>query len=298
MGGSAIGGDLVSSLAMSEAKLPILVCRDYNLPAFVDAQALVIASSYSGMTEETLSAFQQALETESKKLAITTGGRLKTMTEERNVPVFSFDYKAQPRAALAFSFLPILGFLYRLGVIGDKSADVAETVQVLQKLSRKMNEGVPVSHNPAKQLAQKLYGHLVVIYGADIISEVAHRWKTQINENSKAWAFYEVFPELNHNAIVGYQFPPELASKTLVVLLRSALLPRRIQLRYQVTCELLDKAKIGYQIVDGEGASPLSQIMSLVLFGDYVSYYLAMLNQIDPTPIKTIAYLKEQLAKG
>ncbi|MBA7646837.1 hypothetical protein ES703_54603 [subsurface metagenome] len=156
MGGSAIGGDLVSSLAISEAKLPIFICRDYNLPAFVDAQTLVIASSYSGMTEETLSAFQQALETESKKLAITTGGKLKTMAEARNVPVFSFEFKAQPRAALAFSFLPILGFLYRLGFISDKSADVAETVQVLQKLSRKMNEGVPVSHNPAKQLAQKL----------------------------------------------------------------------------------------------------------------------------------------------
>ncbi len=297
VGGSAIGGDLVSSLAISEAKLPVLIYRDYNLPAFIDAQTLVIASSYSGMTEEVLSPFQQALETESKKLAITTDGRLKTMAEARNVPVFSFDYKAQPRAALAFSFLPILGFLYRLGFISDKSADVAETVQVLQKLSQKIGEGMPVPDNPAKQLAQKLYGNLVVIYGAGIVSEVAYRWKTQLNENSKAWAFYEVFPELNHNAIVGYQFPPELASKAVVVLLRSALLPHRIKLRYEVTCELLEKAKVGYQIVDGDGTSRLSHIMSLVLFGDYVSYYLAMLNKIDPTPVKNIAYLKDQLAK-
>ena len=297
VGGSAIGGDLVSSLAISEAKLPILIYRDYNLPAFVDAQTLVIASSYSGMTEEILSPFQQALETESKKLAITTGGKMKTMAEARNIPVFSFDYKAQPRAALAFSFLPILGFLYKLGFISDKSAEVAETVPVLQKLSQKISESVPVPHNPAKQLAQKLYGNLVVIYGAGIVSEVAHRWKTQLNENSKAWAFYEVFPELNHNAIVGYQFPPELAGKAVVVLLRSYLLPHRIQLRYQVTCELLERANVGYQIVDGDGTSPLSQIMSLVLFGDYVSYYLAMLNKIDPTPVKNIAYLKEQLAK-
>ncbi len=298
MGGSAIGGDLVASLAVSEAKLPVIVCRDYNLPALVDAGTLVIASSYSGKTEETLSSFEQAVETGSRKLVVTTGGRLKSLAEERNIPVFSFDYKAQPRAALAFSFLPILGFLQRLGFLGDKSADVRETVGVLQELARRVGEDVPLSRNPAKQLANRLYGHLPVLYGAGVVSEVARRWKTQINENSKAWAFYEVFPELNHNAVVGYQFPPELADKIMVVLLRSALLEQRTQLRYRITCQLLGRARVGYQIVDGDGTSPLSQMMSLVLFGDYISYYLAILYEIDPTPVKAIDYLKEQLAKG
>ncbi len=298
MGGSAMGADLVSSLAATEARLPILIHRDYNLPAFINARTLVIASSYSGMTEETLSSFEQALETKAKKLAITTGGKLKTMAEKRKIPVFSFDYKAQPRAALPFSFLPILGFLQKLGFVNDKSADVAEMVHTLNQLSSKINEGVPSSQNPAKQLAQRLYGHLPVLYGAGIVSEVAHRWKTQFNENSKAWAFYEAFPELNHNAVVGYQFPPELASKIVVVLLRSNLLHQRILLRYRITCQLLEQAKVDYQIVDGEGTSPLSQMMSLVLFGDYVSYYLAILYQIDPSPVKTIDYLKRQLAKG
>ncbi len=298
MGGSAIGGDLVSSLAVSEAKLPILVYRDYKLPAFVDAKTLVIASSYSGETEETLTSFKQALETEAKKLAITTGGRLKIMAEERNIPVFGFNYPAPPRAALSFSFLPILGFLQKLGFINDKSADVAETVQVLQELSRRINEEAPQARNPAKQLAQRLYGHLPIIYGAGILSEVAHRWKTQLNENSKGWAFYEVFPELNHNAVVGYQFPPELANKIVVVLLRSAYLPKRTQLRYQVTCQLLKQAKVSYHLVDGEGTSPLSQMMSLILFGDYVSYYLAILYKVDPTPVKAVDFLKEQLGKA
>ncbi len=298
MGGSAIGGDLVSSLAISEAKLPILVHRDYNLPAFIDAKTLVIASSYSGKTEETLSSFEQALETEAKKLLITTGGKLKTMAEERNIPIFSFDYKSQSRAALPFSFLPIICFLQKLGFINDKSSDITETVQVLQELSQRINEGVPLSQNPAKQLANELYGHLPVIYGAGIVSEVAHRWKTQLNENSKAWAFYEVFPELNHNAVVGYRFPKELASKVMVVLLKSDLLPQRIQLRYQITCQLLEQANVGYQIVDGNGTSPLSQMMSLVLLGDYVSYYLAILYKIDPSPVKAIDYLKEQLAQN
>ncbi len=155
-----------------------------------------------------------------------------------------------------------------------------------------------MSDNPAKQLANRLYGHLPVIYGAGIVAEVAHRWKTQLNENSKAWAFYEVFPELNHNAVVGYQFPSELASKIVVVLLRSSFLSKRIQLRYQVTCQLLEQAKVSHQIVDGDGSSALSQLMSLVLFGDYVSCYLAILYKIDPTPVKAIDYLKERLDRA
>jgi len=298
MGGSAIGGDLVRSLVTSEAKLAIVVHRDYDLPAFIDAQTLVIASSYSGMTEETLASFEQALGTESKKLVITTGGKLKSLAEKAGIPVFTFDYKAQPRAALPFSLLPVLAFLQRLGFVSDKSQDVAETVQVLHELSLRVNESVPLHQNPAKQLAQRLYGNLAVIYGGGILAEVAHRWKTQFNENSKAWAFHEAFSELNHNAVVGYQFPEELAGKIMVVLLRSTSLPKRIQLRYQVTCQLLERAGVDYQIVEGEGTSQLSQIMSLVLFGDYVSNYLAVLYEIDPSPVKAIDYLKEQLAKG
>ncbi len=295
MGGSAIGGDLVSRLVTPEAKLPIIIHRDYNLPAFIDSETLIIASSYSGMTEETLSAFKQALETDSKKLVITTGGELQTMAEASDVPVFSFDYQAQTRAALPFILLPILGFLQKLGVIADKSAEVTEAVAVLEELSRRINEGVALSQNPAKQLASRFYGHLPVIYGADLVSEVAHRWKTQLNENSKAWAYYEAFSELNHNAVVGYRFPSELASKIVVVLLRPANLPERIQLRHQLTCQLLDRAKVSYQFVDGDGSSPLSQLMSLVLFGDYTSYYLAILYQTDPSLIAAIDYLKQNL---
>jgi len=297
MGGSAIGGDLVKSLATSEAKLPVLVHRDYDLPIYVDAQTLVIASSYSGMTEETLSSFEKALRTPAKKLVITTGGNIKSMAEQNNVPVFSFDYKAQPRAALPFSFLPILAFLQRLELIGDKSTSVAETVNVLRRLSPRIKEDMPLSSNPAKQLAKRLYRHLPVIYGGGILAEVAHRWKTQLNENSKTWAFHEVFPELNHNAVVGYQLPPQLVKLAVVVLLRSTSLPERIKLRYDVTCQLLDQAKVGYEIVDAEGDSPLSQMMSLILFGDYVSYYLALLNKIDPSPVIPINYLKKKLAE-
>jgi glucose/mannose-6-phosphate isomerase len=220
------------------------------------------------------------------------------MAGESHIPVFGFDYKAQPRAALPFSLLPILGFMQKLGFIGDKSADVAETVSVLEQLSRQIDETVPLKRNRAKQLAQQLYGHLVVVYGGGMLAEVAHRWKTQLNENSKAWAFYEVFSELNHNAVVGYQFPPELTSRIVVVMLRSTHLPQRIQLRYRITGQLLEQAGVGYRTADGQGKSALAQMMSLVLIGDYVSYYLAILNRIDPSPVETIDFLKGELAKG
>ncbi len=298
MGGSAIGGDLVRSLVQSESRIPVIVYRDYGLPAFADARSLLIASSYSGGTEETLSAFEAALATGYKKLAITGGGKLKEMAEANNIPVFKIDYRAQPRAALGFSFIPILGVMQKLGFIKDKTAEVTEAVQLLERLSAKFDEKSPRKTNPAKQLACRLYGRLPVIYGAGITAEVAHRWKTQINENGKAWAFYEIFPELNHNATVGYPLPKETARKIRVVLLRSAGFNDRIKRRYEVTGELLKRAGVAYEYVDSVGESPLAQMLGLVFLGDWVSYYLAILYGIDPTPVKAIDYLKERLGKG
>ena len=281
-----------------EAKIPVIVHRDYGLPAFVDERTLVIASSYSGNTEETLSGFEPSLKTGAKKLVMTTGGKLGELAEVNNLPVYKIDYKAQPRAALGFSFLPTLGVLQKLGFIKDKSADVNETVQVLEKLSAKLDEKSLLSSNHAKQLAYRLYGKLSVVYGAGILAEAAHRWKTQINENGKAWAFYEVFPELNHNATVGYPFPLEVVKQTHVVLLRSPLFNERVKLRYEVTCELLERVGVVYEYVDAVGESSLSQTMSTVMMGDFTSYYLAILYKVDPSPVDVISYLKDQLARG
>jgi len=298
MGGSAIGGDLLNSLASLESKTPISVCRDYNLPQFVDSKTLVIASSYSGMTEETLSAFDQALATSAKKLVITTGGKLKAIAEQNKIPALIIDYKAPPRAALAHSFIPLLGICRNLSIMSDKSNDVAEMAQVLQDLQATIDENHPLQSNPAKQLATKLYNHLAVIYGAGFLATAAQRWKTQINENSKAWAFYEILPELNHNATVGYEFPADLAQKLFVIFLRSPRLHPRTLLRYKLTAEMLSNAKVSHETVESRGQSALSQMMSLVFFGDWVSYYLALLNETDPYPVKIIDFLKKRLAES
>ncbi|MDD5127775.1 MAG: bifunctional phosphoglucose/phosphomannose isomerase [Dehalococcoidales bacterium] len=298
MGGSAIGGDLAASLAFSESRVPVTVNRDYHLPASVDKKTLVIASSYSGNTEETLTAFKDARKAGAKLLAATTAGELKNIAGKESIPAFIFGYKAQPRAALGFSLLPLLGILQKLGFVKDKSADVAEMLKVMRGLAERINENVPTAGNPAKRLAADLHGKIPVIYGSGILADIARRWKTQINENSKGWAFYEVLPELNHNAVVGYQFPAALKDAIKVIMLRSPLLEPRVLLRYQITGELLDKAGVTHEDVAGEGSSALSQMMSLVLFGDYVSYYLAILYEVDPSPVAVIGYLKDRLAKG
>jgi len=298
MGGSAIGGDFVRRLALAESKLPVWVHRDYGLPVFVDANTLVIASSYSGNTEETLSAFTKALETQSKKLVIASGGKLKHLAENEGIPVFIVDYQAPPRAAFPHSFIPLVGIFQKLGLLEDKSADLLEAVDILNKLSKDFTETNPLASNPAKQLAAKLWGHVAVIYGSGLLSEVAQRWKGEFNENSKAWAFFESFPELNHNAVVGYEFPPEAKESIFVFMLRSSSLRPRNLLRYEVTAKLLAKAGISYEFAEARGESALAQVLSLVLLGDYASFYLSMLNEVDPSSIDAINFVKQYLAQS
>ena len=295
MGGSAIGGDLVRSLTFFMQKPVIFVNREYDLPAFTDENTLVIASSYSGNTEETLSAFRQSLQTSSKKIAITTGGKLKEISEAAGIPVFIVDHVSAPRAALGYSFIPLIALLRNLGFLEGIQIDVPTMIQSLKNLLEHFKETCDCNANPAKQLAIKLNGKVSVIYGAGILGEVARRWKTQINENSKAWAFYELFPELNHNATVGYQFPSALAQQIFVIFLHCPLLHPRTQIRFKITGELLAQNGIGYENVNSQGGDALSQMMSLIYLGDWVSFYLAMLYQIDPTPVKTIDFLKKQL---
>ncbi len=297
MGGSAIGGDLVRSLFSRQKRPVIFVSREYELPAFVDEKTLVIASSYSGNTEETLSSFSQALQKKCKKLAMTTGGKLKGIAEAAGVPVFVIDYKGQPRAAVGYGFMSLIAFLQTLGFVSDKKAEVDSMIQDLDKVLGELKETVATGSNRAKKLAKELHCKIAVIYGAGILSEVAHRWKTQINENGKSWAFYETFSELNHNAVVGYQFPRELASKMHVVLLRCPSLHPRILARYQITADLLKQSGIGHEIIDSRAESDLSQMMGLIYLGDWVSYYIAILNEIDPTPVTVIEYLKKRLSE-
>jgi len=298
MGGSAIGGALLQGLIAEGCEIPISVVRDYALPAFVQGpDSLVIASSYSGNTEETLSSFEQAQARNARTLAITTGGKLAELAHEAGAPVVQFDYGSQPRAAIGYSLTLLLGVSHQLGFIRNYAADVTESAQVMEAWQREIEIDVPRGRNLAKELAGQIHGNLPVIYGAGFLAAVANRWKTQFNENAKHWAFFEVLPELNHNAVVGLGIPDVIRDAGIVLMLRSARDPQRIQERWDVTRELLSREGVTVKEIYGRGESPLSQMLSLIHFGDFVSFYVAMLNEVDPTPVEAIAFLKERLAE-
>ncbi len=297
MGGSAIGGSLLEGLIADECPIPLTVVRDYALPAFVRGpDSLVVACSYSGNTEETLSCFEQALARGTRALAITTGGKLATLARDAGAPVLQFDYRSQPRAAIGYSFVLLLGVAHRLGLIRDYSRDLEESADVMHTWQEQLAARVPEAHNRAKQLAAQLEGRLPIVYGAGFLAAVANRWKTQLNENAKHWAFFEVLPELNHNAVVGLGIPATIRDSIAVLMLRSPLDSPRIKQRWDVTYELLTREGVTALEVYGRGESALAQMLSLIHFGDYVSFYLAACNEVDPTPVERIAFLKKRLA--
>ncbi|MHB1131320.1 MAG: bifunctional phosphoglucose/phosphomannose isomerase [Chloroflexota bacterium] len=297
MGGSAIGGDLVRTLLLGELGVPMEVVRDYNLPAFVGSRTLTIASSYSGNTEETLAGYRAARERGAKLVVLTTGGQIQQLAESDGVPVVRFSYQAQPRAALGHSLVPLLGILRAAGLIADRGGEVAEAAAVLENLRGRLDENSPAAQNPAKQLANELHEHLPFVYGGGLTAVVAQRWKGQFNENSKAWAAFDVLPELNHNSVVGYEWPAHLTDVIRVVFLASDFVHPRVQARFKVTQEILRRQGIQYAVVQAEGKSALAQLLSSVYYGDYTSYYLATLYGADPSPVKVIDFLKSELTK-
>jgi len=296
MGGSAIGGDLAAALLADELKVPMSVHRDYGLPAFVGPESLVIASSYSGNTEETLSAFEAARARGARVLALTTGGRLAELARAASLPVVSFSYKARPRATLGYSLGLVLGALAKVGLVRDLSGDIDLALADLGKLGERVDERART--NDAKKLARELYGRVVVAYGAGVMGVLARRVKGQWNENAKNWSAYDVMSELNHNAVVGFPNPPIAKEALTVLLLRSDRDNPRHKIRFDVTRELLDRAQIPHRTLQFAGRNMLSEALQTVLFTDYVSFYVALLNGADPSPNDAIDYLKDRLAKG
>ena len=298
MGASGTGGKLLGRLESLEGKVSFRVHQDYGLPPFVNGETLVIASSYSGNTDETISGFTEALETPALKLALTSGGRLGELAREAGIPVFEIGYRSPPRVALPHSFFSLAGILCKTGLLHINTSDLTETMDILSRLRDKLRETNPFEANPAKQLAAGMQGYLPVIYSSGFLAEAGERWKTQLNENSKSAAYAEVFPELCHNAIVGYEFPYEVEMRTLTIMLQSeSLFHPLILRRYEAIAQLLSQRGIKFETVQTRGKSMLAQMMSLVLYGDYASFYLAILNEVDPTPVNSIDLMKQYIAR-
>jgi glucose/mannose-6-phosphate isomerase len=297
MGGSAIGGDIARSLLESKLLVPFQICRNYVLPEYVDDETLVIASSYSGSTEETLAAMNDALNRKAMAAVLTTGGLLKDIAELNEIPVATLPEGFQPRAALGYSLIPLLFLLEAIGLIKNVANDVKAAVVKLQTFRDKYIEDNPTPHNPAKSTAQQLFGKIPVIYGGPRITDVAAvRWKGQICENAKTLAFANVFPEFNHNELVGWSdLIKQHAQKLVVVLLRDADDHTQVRKRMNVVKELIEAQTVETIEIHSRGDAPLERLLSLIQFGDFVSYYLAILNEVDPTPVEVIEQLKSRL---
>ena len=296
MGGSAIGGSLLQTLIEPECKVPISSNRDYEIPHFVGPDSLVIALSYSGNTEETLTAVESAQQQGAQVVSISTGGEISTLTQAHNGLSWIYDYKSQPRAALGYSLVLPLVLLHRLGLARNFSADIAETQTVLNDQNNMLGAKSSLATNPAKRLAGQMLERIILVFAADPLSPVARRWRGQIAENSKAWAQYEELPEMNHNSVVGLERPESFIDKSFVLFMNSPAAHPRNQLRADLTRQLFLESGHNTDTITAQGKSRMAQMLSMVHYGDYVSFYLAIAYGIDPTPVNNIAWLKENLA--
>jgi glucose/mannose-6-phosphate isomerase len=296
MGGSAIGGDLIFSCLNNNLTIPTTVSRSYFLPAFVDQNSLVIVSSFSGNTEESLSSYEDAMGRNAQILCITSGGELEQKAKQDDVPVILIPGKMQPRAALGVLSIPVLIALVKSGYAMLDRAEFDETLTILQS---KAEQYKPENEdNLALNTAKKIHGKLPIIYCTNnLLPVVANRWKCQISENAKMHAFFNVFPELNHNEIVGWEEPAAMMKNFQIIYLQDRSDFSRNQSRMAITKDILEQNTNSIIQLNSEGNSQLARLFSLIYLGDMVSFYLAMLNKVDPTPIDKIQRLKDQLKK-
>ena len=297
MGGSAIGAELVAGLAGDRLRVPLVIHRDYGLPAWVSARTLVIAASQSGETVETVSGAAEARDRGLPLVVLSTGGKLGASAARNGTPYLRYEWPGQPRAAIGFGIGLVHELLSRAGLLTDPDP-LGPAVETLEGLLERNAPSVETDASPAKQLAWSIFGRIPVIYGAGLMAPVARRWKTQMNENAKAWAAFEPMPEANHNAIEGSLNPRELSDAIYVVELRDPTEAPEIASRYAVVNELLGERATNRSVVWAEGPSPLARVLSGVAFGDLVSVYLAILYQTDPTPVTLLAMLKQRLARS
>lgn len=292
MGGSGIGANLVESLTYGRIPIPITVCKSYSIPQFVSPHTLFIACSYSGNTEETIAALNKAMLKRSHVIAIASGGKLLEIAKEYNLFYIQLPAGSEsPRAMLAYNMIALLSVLYHTNLIG--AAFIKETENAIQFLDR----GEKGIQSEAELIAKKLKGKLPVIYCDSRLHAMALRFQQQLNENAKQLAHVNTFPEMNHNEIVGWRFPENVLPLLQVIYMYSDHDHERVERRMELCREFFEKKSNPIIDIIGEGASLLEQYYYLIHLTDWVSYYLAKENGIDPDPVEPIVQLKEELEK-
>ena len=299
MGGSAIGADLLEVYAAPLSPVPIVVHRDYDLPAWAKGEnTLVICSSHSGNTEETLSAYEAAKAAGCRVLALTTGGKLAAAATNSGDALWQFTYPGQPRAAIHHSFGLLLAAFTRLGFVPDPEEELKGAVAAMQTQQKTLLPEIPDTANSAKRMAGQFMERWITIFGAGIMAPVARRWKTQINEIAKANAGFEFLPEANHNTMEAVTQPEKEFAHTMAIFLRSGNNHPRNQRRVELTRTAIMVQGVNTDFIEAQGDSVLANIWTALHYGDYTAYYLAMAYELDPSPVPMIEEFKGKMVAG
>ena len=299
MGGSGVSGDVIQSVVEPRLPVPLRVIKSYGpLPEWVGRNTLVFAVSYSGSTEETVAALEEAHERGCRAVAISSGGPLEDMARRYGLAYVQIPSGLQPRASLGYLTLPILGALIQIGLVPDLQNDLDEAVEILSDLQERCHRKRSTTENPAKDLALRIVGRIPIVYGGyGLAATAAYRFKCDLNEYGKTPAFWNVIPELDHNEIIGWNQLSELtrASATLI-LLRTGDEHERIGHRFEITRDLIADRFAEVIEVPAEGRSALAQLLSLILVTQLASIYVGLAYGVDPGPVEVIQKLKAELS--
>lgn len=296
MGDSGSAAELVVASVFSSLKLPVSVHRGYGLPASATDKTLVVCLSHSGNSEEVLDAFETARKNNCQIVAISTGGELTQRAQANNLPVWNFTYAGMDTTAIAYPFALPLALFARLGFIPDPSADVAEAIAMMKRSQQHIVPEVIAAKNPAKRYAGQLVGRWVTFVGTELLAPVARRWKTQINQLAKAGANYEIIPEATHNTLIATINPnPTLNAHTMTLFMKAPSDHPRNKLRSDLMRQAFMLEALNTDVIEGRGDSVIAHLWTLILFGDYMAYYLAMAYGADPSEEDAFVNFKRSL---
>ena len=290
LGGSAISGDLLNDYLSGELRFPFIVIRGYNLPSFVNEETLVIISSYSGNTEETISCFEQALTKKFRIIVITSGGRIRDIAEKNKIPVINLQSGFQPRYALGQGFFSLLRLMQELGF-----SDEEKNVDKIKSLWEHRAKEYSLNENRALHLADELVGFIPVIYSAEFLVSSAYRFKSQLNENSKLHAFVNSIPEMNHNEIIGWESYKEKQLFAKVFFLIDKEYNLQNVKRFEILRQIFNEKKIEVLTLSSDQTTKKVRIMDLIFLFDWITFYTSIVRGFDPSEIDFIHRMKKHL---
>lgn len=301
MGGSALGPEVIKRAFKNQLRVPLEIVNDYTLPEYVNEYSLVILSSYSGTTEETLAAAEEAQRRGAQILVITTGGDLGKFIDEKGFSGYKItpthNPSNQPRMAVGYSVFGIIALLSKAGLLSLSESDVNMVIAAIRRVSDELKIEVSQEENQAKQLAFHMLQRIPVLIAAEHIEGAVHVFQNQLNENAKCYAEYRILPELNHHLMEGLKHPEDLDRSLFFVLFGSNLYHKRTQKRVRVTQEVIEQAGADTIDIQLDNTSRLEQVFEVITFGAFTNFYLAMLEGIDPAPIETVDFFKAEMSK-